>query len=132
MELKLTPQVDANNPVEGDLHLESGRLVWTTDLATEVAQRLRIRLRFFKGEWFLDAREGIPYAGEILVKNPSARTVRTIYSNAIQGTAGVSFVERLDYELNRAERELVISFVARLEDGSTFRSSDFGPFIVEF
>ncbi|MCK4718809.1 MAG: hypothetical protein KAT70_09085 [Thermoplasmata archaeon] len=132
MELKLTPSIDADNPVEGDLQLEGGNLVWTTDLATEVAQRLRVRFRFFLGEWFLDTREGIPYADEILRKNPKGQTIRAIFTNAITTTQGVAFLERLDFTLDRSVRELVLSFVARLEDGSTFRSSQFGPFIVEF
>src|SRR5690606_28796586 len=102
MELLLTETadgVDSNNPVEGDLHLSGGDLVWTTDLGQEVAQRLRVRFRFFRGEWFLDRREGTPWYGEILVKNPSPRTVRAIFRNIILRTPGVAALNQLDFTL---------------------------------
>lgn len=132
MELLLTASVDADNPVEGDLHLEHGDLVWTTDLAVEVAQRLRVRFRFFRGEWFLDLREGTPWYQEILGKGASDATIRAIFSNVIRTCPGVSSLVSISFEMDRSERELVLDFEAKLEDGSTFKASKFGPFIVEF
>lgn len=42
--------------------------VLTSDLAKEVAQRLTVAFNFFRGEWFLDTREGLPYYEEIIKK----------------------------------------------------------------
>lgn len=39
-------------------------------LAESVAQKVRIRLRWLKGEWRWDVDEGLPYLDMLLVKNP--------------------------------------------------------------
>ena len=124
--------IDGDNPVEGDLALSAGDLVWTSDLATEVAQRLRVRFRFFQGEWFLDRREGTPWYQSILVKNPDSQTVQAVFTKVVRETVGVKAVDSLSFSLDHAARELSLEFVARLQDGSTFVSKDFGPYILEF
>lgn len=130
MELAIARSVDAENPTVGDLRLSGGTLVWTTDLATEVAQRLTVRFNFFKGEWFLDRRQGTPWYQEVFVKDPDPAVLRAIFSSVILGTAGVATLERLTLGEPDADRELSLSFEARLTDGSRFLSSAFGPFLV--
>ena len=130
--MELVAQVDSDNPVEGDLRLVKGTLVFTSDLPTEVAQRLRVRFRFFLGDWFLDQREGIPWFQAVLVKNPSGGTIRAIFTKVITETPGVLALDSLDFIMDAGTRTLDLNFTARLEDGSTFRSSSFGPFLVEF
>lgn len=132
MELFLTATADADNPVEGDIHLEGGDLVWTSGLALEVAQRLRVRLRFFKGEWFLDLQEGTPWFQEILVKGVSDQAIRAVFSTIIRTCPGVASLDSLEFTQSGTARELVLDFRAKLEDGSTFQAKDHPPFIVRF
>jgi hypothetical protein len=132
MELLLTATVDGENTVEGDLHLATGDFVWTSDLAVEVAQRLRVRLRFFKGEWFLDQREGTPWFQEVLVKGASDAAIRAIFSRVVRTCPGVAALNQLSFTVDAAIRELALDFTAKLEDGSTFRATQYGPFLVEF
>lgn len=131
MELLLTQKIDGDNPIEDDLHLVNGDLVWTSELAVEVAQRLRIRLRFFRGEWFLDTREGTPWFQTILVKGASEGVIRAIFSRIVRTCPGVAALSSLTFTITR-QRELELDFVAKLEDGTTFRATQYGPFIVEF
>jgi hypothetical protein len=132
VELSLVSVVDADNPVEGDLRLVGGDLVWTTDLSTEVAQRLRVRFRFFQGEWFLNRREGTPWFQQILTKNPAEETVRAVFTKVILGTEGIKTLEILTLTEDTSARTLSVDFLARLQDGTTFQSKDFPPFIMEF
>ena len=46
----------------------------TTPTSENLAQRLLIRLRTFRGEWFLDENLGIDYFGQILGKNRNKST----------------------------------------------------------
>ena len=54
---------------DGDMYADDLGLVLTGD-APGVLQQTSLRLRFFKGEWFLDDERGMPWWQRILVKNP--------------------------------------------------------------
>lgn len=133
MELAVTTTVSVTNPDVGDLFLsETGDAVLLTELAQEVAQRLTVRLNFFRGEWFLDTREGTPYYETILVKSPSDRIIRSVFGQVIRGTQGVASLEKFSYRIDSRARTLSLTFQARLNDGSTLRSTDFQPFTVVY
>jgi hypothetical protein len=131
--LRLTSTVDADNPVEGDFHLVNGSYEVIGDTAETfkdaVAQKIQNRLLFFKGEYFLDQREGTPWFESILVKSPDLGAIRSILRDVIAGTDGVAGVERVELDFNRSARTLAISFAAQLTDG-TLLEQDL-PFIVE-
>lgn len=131
MELFLTQVVDADNPVVGDLHIRKGDLVWTKDIAEETSQQLRVNLQFFLGEWFLNQAEGTPWFQQLLEKGTTEQTVKAIISKIIVKTEGVKTIDFLTYNLDAAARKLFLDFGATLQDGSTFVSKDFPPFIVE-
>lgn len=97
----------------GDLDLSRDDIHFVTD-ADAVAQHLKIRLRFIRGEWFLDQRVGIPYQSQIWVKNPNLAAIQTIYRRAIVSTPGVDKLERLDLSLDAAVRQLRLDFSAKL------------------
>lgn len=128
-DIKIALAVDAENPVIGDLYLENGTIRLTRTLTEEVAQELFIRLKFFKGEWFLDTTLGLPYFQSILVMGASTDAVAQIFRRVIAGTPGVKSIKSL--QLTRLpNRALSVAFVAILDDGATLTSSDFAPFIV--
>lgn len=130
MELAVTMTATVTNPTPGDLLLsDAGDEVLLTDLASEVAQRLFVALQFFKGEWFLDQNEGVPYFQRILKKNPGDRVIRSIFSQVITRTEGVSRLLSFRYTIGR-DRHMSIVFKALLEDGTTFSSTDYAQFLV--
>jgi hypothetical protein len=51
--------------------------------AEAVAQRVRVRFRWFLGEWFLDERLGVPYYSDILVKNPDPILISFIFRRVL-------------------------------------------------
>ena len=111
----------------GDLDLTGHRLNLATGEAA-IEQNLRIRLRFFLEEWFLDLRQGIPYFREILIKNPNLLLVRSIFREAILGTTGISAVSDMTVTVNPTTRTLALGFVATMDTGAELI---FNPFIIE-
>ena len=111
----------------GDLDLTGHRLNITTG-EEAIEQNLRIRLRFFLEEWFLDQGQGIPYFREILIKNPDLLLLQSIFRQAILGTTGISEVTTLTVELDKANRQLALTFAATMDTGAELIYS---PFIIE-
>jgi hypothetical protein len=90
----------------------------TADLGEEVRQRLDTKYRFFLGEWFLDARLGVPYFRDVLVKNPDMRVVRSLMERVAIADPGVDAVTQLDVTLDTQTRVLTVAFECVLIDGS--------------
>lgn len=89
------------------------------------AIRLRIlaRLKFFKGEWFLDLRQGMPYFEAVFVKNPDVSLVQSIFRRAILSTPGVQTIIRMSTQLDRATRTFTIDpLEIMLTGGVVFRA----------
>lgn len=125
MQLELVHQIDADNPIDHDLRVVGGRLRFF-DGKDSIAQKVKVRLKLFQGEWFLDQRVGFPYWQKVFVKNPDLRALRALYKSAILSSPGISGVSSLDISLN--DRNLSIEFDATTDDGQLF---SLGPFIVE-
>jgi hypothetical protein len=94
----------------GDIAFEAGDFV-LLDGPEAIAQELRIRLRFFAGEWFADTRIGLPYFQSIFLKSPNINSVQSIFRDVILGTPGVISLQSLSLDLNAA-RKLTVSFSA--------------------
>lgn len=115
----VTTVVDDWDFSTGDLILLEG--------SDAVAQQLRIRLRMFEGEWFLDTRVGIPYFGAILVKNPNFGAIKAIFRSAIVTTPGIAEADNIVISLN-SNRQATVAFQALLDDGTNL---DFSvPFVI--
>lgn len=83
----------------------------------QIRQKLKIRLQFFYGEWYLDTTKGVKYYEEILVKNPLFEKVASILKTTILETPGVS--ELLNFNMNYAgDRELAVSFSVNTSSGT--------------
>jgi hypothetical protein len=130
MDFLLVTSADGDNPDVGDLMLTDGQITLTPDLKTAVAQHIAIRLRMFFGEWFLDARQGVPYFELILVKNPDLGRINSIFRSVIVETPGVAVVDRMTLALDSATRILTVSDLQiRLDNGATLTGSDFGALL---
>jgi len=72
-----------------------------------IEKRIYERLRFPRGEWFLDVREGIPYFSVLLGKRAEPALVAQEIAYEIRQIDGVIGVEvkevDLDTQLNRLE-----------------------------
>lgn len=83
---------------DGDLAFSGGDLVLITG-AEEVAQRIRIRLRLFRGEWFLDEGAGVPYFERILGAKLGRQGLVSIVREELRRVQGVASIESLSAEI---------------------------------
>ena len=100
----------------GDLDMSLG----TPQLVTgreAIAQKIRIRLRFFRGEWFLDTRLGVPYFESILKKNPNKNVVASLFQQVVLKTPGVTALKSFALSINKQTRVLSVTFEAATTDG---------------
>jgi hypothetical protein len=85
--------------------------------------RLLARLRFFKREWFLDKRQGMPYYEAVFVKNPDVGLVQSIFRRAILSTPGVLAVASMKTTFDQRARSFVVDpLEIVLTGGVVFRS----------
>lgn len=111
--------------LSGDtLTIENGDLVLVDGMAA-IAQHLRIRLRFFRGEWFADQRIGIPFYDAVFLKRPNLGLIRSILRETITTTPGVLSVETLDFELDAGARRLSVEVAATTSSGTLDFSEEF-------
>lgn len=127
MNIKLVDTIDASNPVAHDIALP---LSFVRDPLDEAAQAIRCRLQFFKGEWFADTREGIPYFDEVLVKAPSIAAIRSLVRRALLSEPLVTAVNYLELVEDKATRRLTVKFGARVASGAVLSSDDYPPFVL--
>ena len=74
---------DPLSPSFGDLVYDNSGATTTVNQADSVAQRLSIKLKTFKGEWFINTDTGIPYYQEIFGKVRNKQTIDAIFQKAI-------------------------------------------------
>ncbi len=127
--LALTLQLDPDNIVDGDLHLENGQIHWW-DAEEAHLQKTIVLLKFVKGEWFLNTEEGVPYFTHILIHNPNLKAVRALLRQALLATPGASAVKELAIDVDRVTRTASVRFALAFNDGTLLTSADYGPFIL--
>jgi len=93
-----------------DLSIVSG-----TDV---ISQRLKIRLEFFRGEWFLDTTVGVPFYEDILVKNPDIPNIETILKAEILDTPGVVELLAFESSFDAQARKLTVTFTVSTDYGT--------------
>jgi hypothetical protein len=106
----------ALDPLTGDLDLSTGGLRLTEIGAESIAQRLRIRLQLWLGEYLLDVRAGIPFQRLLGSKDDGPDGLEATLRAAVTTCPGILALETWSYELT-AQREAIVSFVARMTDG---------------
>lgn len=106
----------ALHPDTWDLHLDG------TDVATvtgrdAIAQEIAVRLRWWRREWFLDGRKGVPYLEQIFEKGVSVDTVRAILKREIEEVPGVVAVRSLSITVDATTRHATASGQAETTEG---------------
>jgi len=91
--------------------------VFTTTTSENLAQRLKIRLQTFKGEWFLDGTIGIDYFNQIAGKNRSKAAVDAIIQAEILKENEVLQITAYSSVVDKTTRKITIQFTVRTVDG---------------
>ena len=90
----------------------------TASVDQSLAQRLKIKLLTFYGEWFLDSTEGIDYYGSIFGKNRSKQAIDTLFMNKILEEDDVTAISSFESSINKETREYSLSFSVLTTDTS--------------
>lgn len=112
----------------GDLDVSTGGLAVTSTLAEFVAIRVKQRLQFFLGEWYLDTRQGLPYFAHVFVSNPDLALISSIFRRAVLGTPGVGSLDVFEVAYARSTRRLAVNLRVRCTDGTVANIET--PFII--
>ena len=109
------------NDETGDVLLSTTSTIttptFTTTTSENLAQRLKIRLQTFKGEWFLDGTIGIDYFNQIAGKNRSKAAVDAIIQAEILKEQEVLQITAYSSVVDKTTRKITIQFTVRTVDG---------------
>jgi hypothetical protein len=107
MDILLTGEDDLDfETTPNQLTLISGR--------EAVRQHWLIRMRHFRGEWFLDRRTGMPFYEQIFTKKVTEETVSYLFRKCATTTPGIATVESLFFTIG-ADRKLSLEIEGKLE-----------------
>jgi hypothetical protein len=115
----------ALDPTTGDLVLSAGRPVIVSG-ADAVAQRLRVRLRLWQGEWLLDANVGFPWLS-VLGQKGTERLLEVLLRRAITTCPGVKSLDRFALSVDPRTRVATCTFTVTAITGEPVTIVDFAP-----
>lgn len=107
----------AIDPLTGDLQIEAGSPVVLTEPEACV-QRVRSRLSWIRGEWFLDNSKGLPW-DIIFVKNPNLLLIQDSIRVEIEDVSGILAVTSVKIQVNASTRVATITVTATTDFGTT-------------
>lgn len=87
------------------------------DGAARVKQQLLIKLKLWRGEWFLDTEFGTPYLPDVLGKQLTISGAVAAIRKSILEVDGVFKLVEFNYTFNRQTRLLAVDFVAQTPEG---------------
>lgn len=94
-----------------DLRISAFDLV-LLDGAEAVRQQLLIKLKLWRGEWFLDTEFGTPYLQSILGKQLTLSGALAALRQSILEVSGVRSIQELSYNYSAQQRTLSVTFTA--------------------
>ena len=112
MDLKIDPQT-------GDLAIENNSLQTTQEGMESIAQRLRIRLRFFFREWILDRSAGTKWFEKVLRKYVDKFIADQEVRKRVQDTPQIKTIEDWTSSINASTREYTVVATVRTTLGET-------------
>lgn len=101
----------------GDIAFTNGESTVTSIGAEDLAQRLRIRLNTFQGEWFMDNTLGIDWWNRVMGKNRSKMAVDALIQDAILKEPDALQIVSYTSSIS-TDRKFSCSFRVRTEDGA--------------
>lgn len=96
------------DPSNHDIRIENGR-IRIVHGAAEVAQRIKVALWHYQGEYFLDVEDGTPWYEQILGNKNNADQVGLILRRRILGVPGVVRIEQFNLIFDPTGRDFSVS-----------------------
>jgi len=119
MDIKIDTTTNDIDVSDGDIQTISGK--------DGVLQGLRLRLRTFYQEWFLNTKIGVPYYEYFLVKNPDPVLMDGIIRTEIMKEPGVKEIIQFSIEIDTSTRAMTLTFKANTIDGIITYNEDLTP-----
>lgn len=105
------------DPVTHDVVIEGFTVSHTKTKQDLITQKLKIKLLWFKEEWFRDKGYGIPYFQEIFIKGVSLGDIDEVFRVAIATEEGVSELVSYKSSFEPTTRLLTVTAKVRTESG---------------
>ena len=102
-----------------DIVFVNGECPTTLTRQQSIAQRLKVLLQTFTGEWFLNTTTGVPYFDGVFGKVRSKSSVDLIFQEKILSDPGVIEMLEFNSELDNSRREYSMRFRVRTTEGDT-------------
>lgn len=105
------------DPLTHDLKITDNKLALVSTSSKETVQKVKMALLLFKGEWFANTLEGVPYFQEIFIRyknNSSKNIVDSILRNYINNIDVVKNIISFKSEVSPSTR--VYSLTFKFED----------------
>jgi hypothetical protein len=106
----------ALDPTTGDLALDAGKRASLTSGVAAKAQRLRLRLALWRGEYVLDQGVGIPYLDRLGLKGNAPALLEADLRAAAASSPGIVALEAFSLTLG-ADRTATVALDARADTG---------------
>lgn len=90
----------------GDICCDKNGNIATVTGLERLRQKLLQRLRFFKGEWFLDVGRGVPYRQDILAAPANAGFAASVFNQEILKESEVTGIANVSADFNHTTRTL--------------------------
>lgn len=90
---------------DGDLYISP---IGDIAITESVCQTVKIRLRWFLGEWRIIPQIGFPYFEDVFIKNPSESKIRHLIREEIMSIAEVKDVTKIDFSIDKRTRSAKI------------------------
>lgn len=115
----------------GDLDISTGGLRVEQGIAQCAAWKLSNLFGFFKGEWFADQRQGVPYFQYVLVSNPNLPLIGNIFRRVCLSVPAVARVTEVTMSFLPRKRHLDVAIAAETDEGVKIVGGVGTPFIVQ-
>jgi len=104
--------------ITGDIDITNNSLRLTSSDLEEVRQKVEIRLRTFRGEWFMNINAGLPYFQKMLQKGSSKSFLDTQIKSTTLATTGVIAITKFNSEINQSLRKYSATMTVTTSEGS--------------
>lgn len=83
------------------------------DELDQLEQKLKIVLKFFFAEWFLDTTVGIKFIESVYVSNPNLTLIDSLFKTAILEVKDVNELTAYDSIYNKTSRSFSLTFTVK-------------------
>ena len=105
------------NPITGDIEVSENSLFITEEGSEAIAQRLKIRLRFFFKEWVLDRSKGTKWFEVVLKKGVDQFAADAEIRQIVLDTPEIKTIENWTSSIDSRTRQYDVRFDVKSEEG---------------